>query len=216
VGEATVWALTWAMIIILTPIFYAFIFVVTGLLELLQAAGVTVPDAPDSDLSEVEEESRERNDEVIPGWLGPALRYGVIAIVAAFLISLALRPFRRRFGLGDEPPDRVGIGGQPRSGGGRRWSSFFRRGPREMGSEAIAKLYGEALAESDRRGLPRPAHRTPLEFAPDLAGRLDAPAAAAISEWFARARYGRHDPDDAEVARLRKELDQQMNPPPAV
>ncbi len=71
---------------------------------------------------------------------------------------------------------------------------------------AVRRLYLRALQRAAERGAPRPPAATPHEFAPELARALDTPAAHALSEQFAAARYGLLPPPPSALAALEREI----------
>jgi transglutaminase-like putative cysteine protease len=88
-------------------------------------------------------------------------------------------------------------------GAARRWRRLGLRGhgssPR---ADPLLDLYRRLLEALARRGLRRPAHLTPLEFARELGARRDVSAAVReLTGLFCRARYGGHAPTAAELAR---------------
>ncbi len=206
-GDGLSWAVGWLLIITLTPIFLAVDLGLRALFGLLGQLGLELgqPLEPDSlrDLALDEEE----RDSSLPGWLGPAVRLGTLAILALVGLWVASLLFLRRQVASVDSPERASLwtAGQDRQH--RSWFDRFRRLAVERpGAGAIGRLYGELLEQAARQGLPRAASQTPHEFAPEMANRLDLPVAVAISHAFARARYGGLSVSDGEVGALRTEL----------
>lgn len=202
-GEGIGWLAGWALLIFLWPVFYIAEWIARGIIALLEASGGDF--SIDPNLDEVRDSIRDEQDAEsnVPGWIGPLLRWSAVSIggaIALWALSLLFRRGRRSM---DVAPERSSLWG---SSGGRRRGLLdrIRRRDERPGAGAIGRLYGELLDDAARAGLPRPPERTPLEFAPDVAAHLAAPAASAISEAFSRARYGGLHPSDTETEALRR------------
>jgi Domain of unknown function (DUF4129) len=153
----------------------------------------------------------------LPDWLGGAVFWIAVAVVGGYLLAVYLRAHGRLPGLGDPRLLRLRLWwrgrrsriehtvqqrvaalrvrrGRSRSGGS---SSAIR--PMRMGDllprAQVRRLYLEALRWAGERGLQRPPHRTPLEFADDLdANWPDAePDVQVLTQAFMEARYTARD-----------------------
>lgn len=74
-------------------------------------------------------------------------------------------------------------------------------------AQPIYRLYLRTLRDADDRGLRRLPGETPSEFGVVAAKILDGPVLTSVGVAFDRARYGRHLPEGAEVARLEGEVE---------
>ncbi len=84
-------------------------------------------------------------------------------------------------------------------------ASRFRRSPRRPASAiAIRRLYSDLIDRAAADGLDRAPSATPSHFAPSLDAHFASDAPSAITDAFAASRYGRHEPEDAEVRALRE------------
>jgi hypothetical protein len=161
----------------------------------------------------------------LPDWLGGALLWVVVVLVGGYLIAVYLRSHGRLTGRGAGRLIRLRFWWRNRR---TRFSRVIRarvavlRARRARGRsdqkraakrsmrpgelrprERIRYLYLQAIHRAAERGLERPAHRTPSEFANDLeANWPDAePDVQVLTEAFLDARYTSRDIPAAEAER---------------
>lgn len=243
-GQALEWLIALAMRVML-----AFLFLITLLLTLLTylwqlifgapaERPLAAPAAPPLAIPTQAEAARR-----LPDWLGGATLWLVVGVVAGYLLFSYLRAGGRLAGVGGPWLLRLRLwwhGRRARFGGAvrrraaalrARWRPRRRDGAAPgparrarpgvlLPRERVRYLYLQALRRAAERGLERPPHQTPAEFARDLAARLPEAEedADALTEAFIDARYGARDILPAEVqgaqtawqrlmAALRKPLD---------
>ena len=136
--------------------------------------------------------------------------FGAIGAIALFalLVWLLFRTFVRRAKREDE--QRESLWAEARLlddflAGWRRIGAAFPR-PWRRGGRAkagIADLYFDLLGDAADRGAPRPAARTPTQFAPRLADLYASDLPREISQRFVDLRYADRDSPPADVRRLR-------------
>jgi hypothetical protein len=176
--------------------------------------GADLPDPPppvDLDPPEDEEDGP-------PGWvtvLGYVLRSGAVLLFAALVVGLFwgfLRRRTRRAAADDEVREDAGVVPGGRLADLRAMLSGALAGlpgwSRGVPADAIGKLYVSVLKQSADRGVVRPAAATPLEFAPALHSHWGSPVVASISAAYSAARYGRVQPSDQELERLRADWEE--------
>ncbi|MDO8614391.1 MAG: DUF4129 domain-containing protein [Dehalococcoidia bacterium] len=146
----------------------------------------------------------------LPAPLAYVLRSGAVVAVIAIVLAALWSVFQRfssssgAVGAGElveRAPASAGPSLLARALG--RLSAFGGAGTR--GRDPIGRLYFAMLHRAARQGLRRPPSATPLEFAPSLREHFRSPLALAISEAYARARYGGRAPPPQEIARLRSQ-----------
>jgi hypothetical protein len=159
----------------------------------------------------------------LPDWLGGALLWVVVVLVGGYLVAVYLRSHGRLTSFGGVRLTRLRFWWRSRrtrfsramqtrvaalqARRARSRSGQTRAAERRMRSgelrprERIRDLYLQAIHQAAERGLARPAHRTPLEFADDLEVIWpDAESAVqALTEAFLDARYTPHDIPVAEA-----------------
>ena len=211
IGEAAAWALTWVLIIVLTPVAWFVEFVLGSLIGEVefQRVGIDVDETAGA-------EDEEARDGVFsfPGWLPDALRGLAVAAILVLLYRIGLLLFRRGRRGGEQAYAEVRVG----SGRTGSLASLFRRvvpRPRAraeswdwLAQSGAYRLFGRMIEAARARGLDRSAGQTPLEFGEDAGRRLQAPPFPAIADTFDRARYGRHAPDPASLDALEQRLDE--------
>jgi hypothetical protein len=141
----------------------------------------------------------------------------VIAVVA--LVSyLAYRLFSRLHRPPAEGEERESLAGEGslQSDLAALWRHLLpRRSSAAAGAEPdlppgaleVRRLYLRLLRRSEDRGRTRPPAATPLEFEPVLGQAFSSRAPADVTDAFDAARYGRVAPEDAELRRLREEVE---------
>ena len=209
VGELVLLTITSILVVVVTPLFWF----VEFLLSFFGGSGRELPEGLFENLPGGEAGERDREARYgFPGWLGDAVR---LALFSALLIGgywLARLIFRR--GRSGDDGEYDELRGVAADGGGMRGmlrGLMPSRSPRETYGDwqdrhAVYRLFGRVVGDSGERGFPRRQGETPLEFGA-LAGRtLDAEAFGDIAGAFDRARYGRHYPDEDEVASLERSL----------
>ena len=211
IGAAAGRALTWVLIIVLTPIAWFVEWVLGSLIGEVDFQRVGI---------DVEETEGAADEEVrdgvfsFPGWAPDALRGLAVAIILVALYRIGLLLFRRGGRGGEREYDEV------RSSGGASGSlaSLFRRvlpGTRPaaeswdwLAHSRAYRLFGRMLGDASARGIDRQSGQTPLEFGADAGRRLQAPPFPDIADTFDRARYGRHEPDGDALDALEERLDE--------
>jgi hypothetical protein len=150
----------------------------------------------------------------LPGWALDAVRAVLIALAlwATYRVSRVLFQWVRRGGSGEEYTELRTSGGAP--GGGLGLGALF-RGRRGVGGggewlrlHAVYELFARTVRLARERGIERAAGETPLEFGREAGARLEAPPFVPIARAFDAARYGRHFPADADLARWGAALDE--------
>ena len=210
-GGAVIALIELALVIVLTPIFWA----LERLFSLFGTPDFSfVEDAlqQNQEFLDANQERTDREPLQFPGWIGNALRLGLLALLAVGGYWIGRFLFGRA--PDDDPDDYDELRTPVGSGGGMSGMlrnlvpGFGRRAQPGNWTDrhAVYRLFGRVVGDSDERGFPRRAGETPLEFA-SIAGRtLDAPEFDSIAEAFDRARYGRHYAGDDEVSALEEAL----------
>jgi hypothetical protein len=93
---------------------------------------------------------------------------------------------------------------RPRRRAGRQPGAGAAPAADEPAPASLRGIYRAVLRWSAARGRGRPAHRTPLEFEPDLGSVLPEELARDLTASYVRARYGGAPPAPAELERLRE------------
>jgi len=157
----------------------------------------------------------------LPPWLGGVVLWLVVVLVAGFLLvsflqstglhrsrlggwllhmRLRWRARRERYGLALTQQVNKAIGRLRRVRRRVSPASSIREGMRAPATprDKVRQYYLSAVQEATERGKPRPSHRTPLEYARDLAetwpeAQTDV---TGLTEAFVDARYSEHEVDE--------------------
>lgn len=162
---------------------------------------------------------------LIPSWLSFLLRTLAILVTGWLLYRIGRVVFAAR-----NRPAEDGQQVEVRSSTTERVQSGLLRGlfRRRRTEDAISgdwlrrhaayQLFARTVNGARDRGVERDEGATPIEFARDAGGRLDAPMFEPIGRVFDEARYGRHFPEQREIESLEDSLRQweRSHPPRAV
>ncbi|MGE3961077.1 MAG: DUF4129 domain-containing protein [Dehalococcoidia bacterium] len=223
-GDVFLVLLEFAVIIIVTPIYWIVSNAIAGVLALLAFVFGTPEELPEilrEPLTPADLGLEEGQDGALgaPGWVVDSLKFFAFVgvVYAMYLVGRRILVSRQR-----EP---VAVMEQRvRRAGGASFGQLlqdlvsFRRAPdadRWMNARPAYRLFGRALAISRERGLTMLPSETPDEFAHSAIVHLGSPPVADVARLFERARFGRHDPEDAELRNAARALDQwdASNPP---
>ncbi|MYB43247.1 MAG: DUF4129 domain-containing protein [Chloroflexi bacterium] len=196
IGRALVAVVAWALIIIVTPIFWVIEWVIGQFASDFELQEVRIEIAEGPVEPDEEREGRVR----IPGWIGDAAR----AFAVAGALWVAYRVSRWLFSRSQRGTTEEYAEIREEQGGGGL-ASMLRSlipGPRrrrELDSRWLAlnrayRLFGRMLVASRLRGVERRPGQTALEFGVVAGQSLNAPLFARIADAFDGLRYGRHEP----------------------
>ena len=210
--------ISWALILILTPIFWLLGILLSplaGLLEGLDTRFQEVFQAIGRAIF-VDQETRDAlSENRPPGWLRDGARLLALTAILAglyfggrLLFRRARRPRRREVAYDELRSTAEGAG----AGLGSLLRSILPRDRGEAGPagwlrrQAIYRLYARFAAAARDRGFPRRSGETPLEYAEAASRVFAAPHFREVAALFDGARYGRHYPEAVRVEELDAEL----------
>ena len=209
VGEIVLRAVGWLLVLVLTPIAWAMELVLTRLLANFDPS---VLDNLAWFGAEGGREELKPGDFAWPGWLVSALKLALFTAVTTALYFLGRYLF---FGRRDGDEERDYAEERETTAGGG-FGSLLRNlvpgrsgtpaVPRWLDRHAVYRLFARAVNDAGDRGFRRRPGETPIEFGTVAARALDAPPFPRIAAEFDRARYGRHYPDEGQVAVLERDL----------
>jgi hypothetical protein len=209
VGSILLTVIGWVLVIVLTPVFW----LISSIMSFFfQGANTEFLDNLGQNFNVSEGIDREGKDGINwPGWIFDAVKLLLFAIVVALLWLLGRFLFFRPPAAGDDGPyveerseaSGVGIGGLFHNlFSGRAKPST----PDWLAMHRIYPVFARTVNGAEDRGFMRRPGETPIEFARAATLPLDAALFSDVAAVFDRARYGRHYPDDAEVAALVESL----------
>ncbi len=225
-GELLQRFIVWALILILTPVFWLLGILLSplaGLLDGLDARFDEVFQSIGRALFVDPEARAALSDNKLPRWLRDGARLLATAAVIAGLYFGGRLLFRRMRRTRDSDTDYQELRGNS-AGGGTGLGSLLRdllprdRGENESGAwlrrQSVYRLYARLATIAAARGFPRREGETPIEYA-DAAGRVfAAPFFPGVAMLFDGARYGRHYPEQSSVDALDADLErwEEANP----
>ncbi|HJM89282.1 MAG TPA: DUF4129 domain-containing protein [Dehalococcoidia bacterium] len=209
IGSILMTVVGWVLVIVLTPVFWL-ISAIMGLI--FQGADTEFLNDLGQNFNVAEGIDREGKEGIKwPGWIFDALKLLFFTIVVSLLWLLGRFLFSRPPDDGDDGPyaeerseaSGVGIGGLFRNlfSGKTKPSA-----PDWLAMHRIYPVFARTVNGAEDRGFVRRPGETPIEFARAATLPLDAALFSDVANVFDRARYGRHYPDDAEVAALAESL----------
>ena len=208
IGRALVAVVAWALIIIVTPIFWVIEWVIGQFSSDFEFQNVEIEIADGPVEPDEEREGRVR----IPGWIGDAARAFLVAgalwiayRVSRWLFSRSQRETTEEYAEIREGEGGGGLASMLRSlvpGPRRRRAAD----PRWLALNRAYRLFGRMLVASRLRGVERRPGQTALEFGVVAGRSLNAPLFARIADAFDGLRYGRHEPPPGRLDDLERQF----------
>lgn len=212
--------IAWALMMILTPIFW----ILAHLYELLLADHIDKDQflEPREYIRPEDEEGLEQGGFTPPSWLFDALKVllFVTLVWVCYRIARLLLAIRESVRTSESDELRSDAGSEMHLNSLLR--KLMRRGSRVDGSgwfrmRPIYGVYRRSVISTEDRGLERRRSETPLEYAAAAGTTFQDPLFGDIAEAFDAARYGEHEVDPERVQRWGDDLDswERDHPPTA-
>jgi hypothetical protein len=224
VGDILLAGLEFAVIVIVTPIYWIVSTAMTGIISLLTflfGGPGSLPDILAEPLtpSDVGLEDESGAPLAVPAWVVNSIKFfaAVGAVYAMYWVGQRILAARQT----DAQP--VVEQRAKRTGGAGLGSLLadlmtFRRRPdgdRWMNTNEVYRLFARALGVTNERGLSMLPAETPKEFTESVIRHLGAPPVADAVRMFEQARFGRHQPSAEELNRASRALAQWDSSNPA-
>jgi len=216
-GDILLVVLEFAIILIVTPIYWLVANLMTGAIAFLAwifGGRGELPELLRQPLTPADVGLAEDDDGLVnfPAWIVDTVKF--FAMVGALYLMYWVG--KRILGSRDTAPALVDEQRVRGTGGASLGSLLanlvsFRRGPDEdrwMNANEVYRLFGRALGVSTERGLAMLPSETPSEFADSALLHLSSPPVADAARMFERARFGRHQPTDEELRNASRALSQ--------
>ncbi len=196
-----------ALVLTVLPVLVGLVWIAENLLNFSLDAEPFTPEATSTDdlIEQLEEDGETATWAKVFGYI---LRIGLVALVVALVMALLWFAFKRITRSDEDDVDLReevdadmggGIGSLLGDALGRLRDRFAGRA---QGRDGIGRLYFSMLRGAEAQGVARPPAATPLEFAPSLATHYASELPTTISNAYAAARYGGHQPRPGEVEDL--------------